>query len=208
MSRIIIINNGGQWTHRIWRVIGEIEKPDGTCHEAEILPNTTPLEQIEAAGADGLILSGGAPSIATEAQKLGLCGDYLDNFKKPILGLCIGHQFMALHFGGDAGPAAAPEYGLVGLEVIEPGELLKGLPTKFNVWGNHNDEVKSAPGFKTLAKSANCINEAIQHESLPLYGLQFHPEVNDTQYGDHILANFVEICGGAVEHSSLSSPSP
>jgi len=185
MSKIIIINNGGQWTHRIWRVIGELE------HEAEIIPNTTPAEQITA---DGMILSGGAPHVDTETVKLGSCGDYIDKLDIPILGLCVGQQFMALHLGGTAGAASKPEYGLVELEVIEPGDILKGLPTRFNVWGNHNDEVKTAPGFKILAKSANCINEAMQHESRPLYGLQFHPEVNDTQYGDQILKNFVDLC--------------
>ena len=187
MSKILVVDNGGQWTHRIWRVIGELS------HEAEIIQNTTPVGEIEA---DGMILSGGAPSIVDEIPKLGKCGDYVDSFGKPILGLCVGQQFMALHAGGEVAAAAKPEYGLVELEVIEPGDILKGLPTKFNVWGNHNDEVKSAPGFKTLAKSANCINEAMQHESLPLYGLQFHPEVNDTQYGEQILANFIEVCVG------------
>ena len=195
MSKIVVVNNGGQWTHRIWRVIGEIDEGK---HEAEIIPNTTPTEEITA---DGMILSGGAPRVAWEAPKLGNCGDYIDKLEIPILGLCVGQQFMALHLGGTAGSATTPEYGLVELEVIDQGGLFKGLPTKFNVWGNHNDEVKTAPGFKILAKSKDCINEAMQHESRPLYGLQFHPEVNDTQFGDKILANFVEVCVGTSSKS-------
>jgi len=185
MSKIAVVNNGGQWTHRIWRVIGELG------HEAEIIPNTTPLGQISA---DGLILSGGAPRVDTETAKLGNCGDYIDNFKKPILGLCVAHQLLALHFGGNAGPSETPEYGHVDLEVLEPNDLFKGLPPAFKVWGNHNDEIKSAPGFKILAKSKDCPVHAIRHESRPLYGLQFHPEVNDTEHGEDILRNFVDIC--------------
>ena len=190
MSKILVVNNGGQWTHRIWRVIGELG------HESEIIPNTTPIGEIDA---DGLILSGGALRVAWEAPKLGNAGEYLDNFKKPILGLCAGHQFMALHFGGEAGPAALPEYGHVELEVTEPDDLFKGLPPQFTVWGNHNDEVKRAPGFKILAKSKDCPIQAMKHETHPLYGLQFHPEVNDTQFGNSILANFIEVCGGTID---------
>jgi len=185
MAKIVVINNGGQWTHKIWRVIGNLG------HEADILPNTTPTDQIVA---DGLILSGGAPRVSWESPLLGMCGDYLDNFTKPILGLCVGHQFMVLHFGGTAGPAETPEYGHVDLEVLDKDDLFNGLPLTFKVWGNHNDEVKTAPGFKILAKSKDCSIQAIKHEVRPLYGLQFHPEVNDTEHGDQILKNFVELC--------------
>jgi GMP synthase (glutamine-hydrolysing) len=100
-------------------------------------------------------------------------------------------QLMALHFGGKAGPAELPEYGLSRLRVIAEDDLFKGLPREFLVWESHNDEVKDAPNFMILAMSDNCKIQAVKHVKKPFYGVQFHPEVNDTEHGSQILANFV-----------------
>ena len=75
--RILVIDNGGQWTHREWRVLRDLGV------EVEIVPNNTPLEDIKA---DGLVLSGGAPRVGVDAEKMGKCGDYLDKAIFPILG--------------------------------------------------------------------------------------------------------------------------
>lgn len=182
--KVYVVDNGGQWTHRIWRVLREIG-----C-ETKIIPNTTPVEQLEA---DGLVLSGGAPRVAWEAPKLGNCTDYFDSFEGPILGECVGMQLMAMHLGGKAGPAEIPEYGLSKMRILDEDDLFQGLPKEFMVWESHNDEVKEAPGFRVLAMSENCRIQAFKHMEKPLYGVQFHPEVNDTEHGSDILSNFVRI---------------
>ncbi|MDI6732992.1 MAG: hypothetical protein QME51_02285 [Planctomycetota bacterium] len=110
--KIYIVDNGGQWTHRIWCVLRELG-----C-DTKIIPNDTPLEKIDA---DGLILSGGAARIAWESLKLGLCTDYLTSFPGPILGVCVGHQLMAVFYGGKAGESKIPEYGLSKIRIIEEG---------------------------------------------------------------------------------------
>lgn len=183
-TKVYVIDNGGQWTHRIWRVLREIE-----C-ETKIVPNTTPVSEIDA---DGLVLSGGAPRIAWESPKLGKCTDYLNEFKGPILGICVGLQLMAVSCGGKAGPSKVPEYGLAKIRVLEADDLFKGLPTQFLVWESHNDEVKEAPGFAVLAESENCSIQAAKHLKKPYYGVQFHPEVNNTEHGEEILRNFVRV---------------
>jgi len=71
---------------------------------------------------DGLVLSGGAPRIGSEAIKLGRTAEYLDRAEFPIIGICVGMQFIALHFGGEAGPAEVPEYGKVECVVDEQDE--------------------------------------------------------------------------------------
>jgi GMP synthase (glutamine-hydrolysing) len=182
--RVYVVDNGGQWTHRIWRVLREI-----SC-DSKIIANTTPVSEIDA---DGLILSGGAPRIAWESPKLGNCIDYLEHFRGPILGECVGLQLMAVHFGGKAGPSVIPEYGLSRLIVVEENDLFKGLPREFLVWESHNDEVKQAPGFAVLAVSENCKIQAVKHLEKPFYGVQFHPEVNNTEHGEEILRNFVDV---------------
>jgi GMP synthase (glutamine-hydrolysing) len=145
--------------------------------------------------ADGLIMSGGAPRIAWESPKLGNCIDYLNEFDGPILGICLGLQLMAIHCGGKAGPSKVPEYGLARLRVMEEDDLFKGLPKEFLVWESHNDEVKEAPGFAILAVSDNCSVQAVKHLNKLYYGVQFHPEVNNTEHGEDILRNFVNVAG-------------
>lgn len=183
-QKIYVVDNGGQWTHRIWRVVRDFD------FDTKIISNTTPLDKIDA---DKLILSGGAARIEWETLKLGFCTQYLDHFKGPILGHCLGLQVMAVHFGGKAGPAKTAEFGSATLEVLDPDDLFKGLPRQFKVWQSHNDEVKSIPGFKILASSDNCKIQAVKHLTRPLYGVQFHPEVDDTQYGDQIIKNFLDL---------------
>lgn len=184
LVKVYVVDNGGQWTHRIWRVLRELD-----C-ESKIIPNTTPVSQIDA---EGLVLSGGAPRVAWESPKLGNCTDYFDHFHGPILGECVGMQLMAIHFGGKAGPSEIPEFGLATMKVVDEDDLFKGLPREFFVWESHNDEVKEAPGFNVLAMSENCKTQAIKHVKKPFYGVQFHPEVNNTQHGEEILSNFVKV---------------
>ena len=183
-ARVYVIDNGGQWTHRIWRVLREIG-----C-ETRIIPNTTSVGEIDA---DALVLSGGAPRVVWESPRLGNCTDYLREFHGPIMGICVGLQLMAIHCGGKAGPSKVPEYGLAKIRVIEEDDLFKGLPKEFLVWESHNDEVKDALGFKVLAVSENCSVQAVKHSEKPYYGVQFHPEVNNTEHGEEIYRNFVSV---------------
>jgi GMP synthase (glutamine-hydrolysing) len=140
-----------------------------------------------------LILSGGAPRIAWESPKLGKCIDYLQGFDGPILGICVGLQLMAVYCGGKAGPSEVPEYGLAKINVIERDDLFKGVPKEFLVWESHNDEVKVAEGFEVLAFSENCSVQAAKHRKKSYYGVQFHPEVNNTEHGEEILRNFTNV---------------
>jgi len=184
--RILVVDNGGQWTHREWRVLRDLNV------ECEIIPNTTPLDKVKA---DGLVLSGGAPRVGLDQQKMGMCGEYIDKAGVPILGICAGHQFMATHLGGKAGPSKVPEFGKMMVTVDDEDEIFKGLPTEFVAWESHNDEVTEVPsGFVKLAHSDSCQVQAMKHTSKPLYGLQFHPEVEHTDNGYEMFQAFVDIC--------------
>ena len=184
--KILVVDNGGQWTHREWRVLKYIGI------DTAIVPNTLTLDELDA---DGLVLSGGAPRIGMDNLKLGNTGDYLDNSTVPILGICVAHHFTAMYYGGDVGPAEVPEYGKVELTVDDPDEIFIGLPNKFQGWLSHNDEVRSLPeGFVGLAHSKNCKYQAMKHRTRPIYGVQFHPEVEHTEHGEAIFKNFTELC--------------
>jgi GMP synthase (glutamine-hydrolysing) len=189
MVRIFVIDNGGQWTHREWRTLRDLDVD--TC----IVPNTTPLRDLQKEGIHGLVLSGGAPRIGLNSV-LGNCAEYLDKAAIPILGICAGHQFMARHFGGSVKPSEAPEFGQVELTLCTDNDILfKGVPKKSIVWESHNDEVVALPkDFLKLAESENCPIQAMRHNKKQMYGLQFHPEVEHTQYGEQIFQNFISLC--------------
>jgi len=187
--RVYVVDNGGQWTHREWRVLKYLKV------ETKIVPNSTPFEQLK--DVDALVLSGGAPDVASEAGRMGNNGEYLDKADFPILGICAGMQFMATHFGGSTGPAVRAEFGRTRLYVDEEDDLFLGVPKEFDVWESHNDEVKEVPeGFQVLAHSDTCKVEAMRSLSRPLYAVQFHPEVENTDFGMDIFRNFLKAVEG------------
>jgi len=186
--KVFVVDNGGQWTHREWRVLKYLDV------ETEIVPNTTPLSELS--GVQGLVLSGGAPRVGLDASQMGRNAEYISEAPFPILGICAGHQFMAMMLGGDAKPAKVPEFGKAELTVDAEDELFKGIPRTFDVWESHNDEVtKLPPNFTLLAHSKNCAIQAMKSSERPLYGVQFHPEVEHTQHGSEIFKNFLRVCG-------------
>ncbi|MEA3189740.1 MAG: hypothetical protein QOD77_322 [Thermoplasmata archaeon] len=186
--RIWVVNNGSQWTHREWRVLRYLKQ------ETQIIDNATPVEELANARLDGLVLSGGAAELAVDGR-LGAIADYLDRLDVPILGVCAGHQYMGLHFGGRVRAGASPEFGRVEIEVLDDGDLFQGVPSPTVVWGNHNDEVEAPPpGFRVTARSEGCEVQAMRHQSKPLFGVQFHPEVEHTEAGVRMFRNFVRIC--------------
>ena len=183
--KVLVVDLGSQWTHRIWRTLRDLE-----C-ESEIVSADVSLQKVK--DADGLVLSGGAMRAGKgELDAAGNCGALLDEFEGGIFGVCYGQQFIALHFGGAVAPAAKPEYGPVKISVVDEDDLFRGLPREFKAWASHNDEIVSAPGFRLLASSADCKWHAFKHERKPIYGTLFHPEVQHTERGDEIYANFVK----------------
>ena len=186
--KIWVVDNGSQWTHREWRVLRYLKV------DTRIVPNTTPLADLRAAGLDGLVLSGGAAEPAKDG-KLGAVSDYLDGLDIPILGICAGHQYMAHHFGGNLVPGRSPEFGRVEVTIHEAGELLDGISSPTVVWANHNDDVaRLPPGFRALASSPECAVQAMRHLTRPLFGTAFHPEVENTVEGVTVFRNFVKVC--------------
>lgn len=189
MAKIFVVDNGGQWTHREWRTLRDLDV------DTKIIPNTTSFEDIIKDNVNGLVLSGGAPRIGLK-DSLGNIEEYLEKACFPILGICAGHQFMAKFFGGKAEPSKIPEYGKIELTLLKENDpLFKGVAKNSIVWESHNDEVTKVPEcFELLAESENCKVQAMKHKDKFFYGLQFHPEVEHTEFGEHIFKNFVKIC--------------
>jgi GMP synthase-like glutamine amidotransferase len=98
----------------------------------------------------------------------------------PVFGVCFGHQVIGAALAGDpwAGKAPRPEVGWVDVDVLRDDPLFDGVPRQFKVFVSHEDEVHpNPPGLDVLARSEQCPVHAIRAPGLPIWGVQFHPEM-------------------------------
>jgi GMP synthase (glutamine-hydrolysing) len=142
----------------------------------------------------GLILSGGPASVyEANAPK---CDPEIFRLGIPVLGICYGMQLACRALGGEVRSATHREYGRAVVQVREAAGLFRGVPTEAVVWMSHGDQVGQTGEFVALASTDTCPVAAVRHSRLPVYGLQFHPEVSHTPQGATILRNFLyEVCG-------------
>lgn len=187
MVDVFVIANRGQYNHRIYRTLKYLGV------EAKLVQNTITPEEIEAEGARGIVIGGGQ-----YLESSGNSEDIIKRFagKIPVLGICLGQQLMAKIYGGKVRTAPVGEYAESEIIVDDEDEILKGLAPSFKAWVSHKDEVSTLPkDFINLAHSSTCAIEAMAHAELPLYGVQFHPEVEHTPKGPTIFKNFLRKCG-------------
>jgi GMP synthase (glutamine-hydrolysing) len=181
MTRIVVIDNYGQFTHLERRALRDLGI------DTELVDNDTPPEDIDA---DGVVLSGG-PDI----ERSGRCSEYLE-LDVPVLGICLGMQIVAEELGGRVGPGDYGGYADVTVEITDEDDPLVGsLAPETRVWASHADEVKELPeGFERTATSDVCGIEAMSDTDRDLYGVQWHPEVAHTEQGEVVFENFETIC--------------
>jgi GMP synthase (glutamine-hydrolysing) len=189
---ILVLDFGGQYCHLIGRRVRE-NKVYSEIVSNDISPREIKNWQKEV-NVKGIIFSGGPQSVfQPDAPKVD--AETL-NLDLPILGLCYGHQLIAHIAGGLVKPAEKKEFGVASAAIDTPVGVLKGLGKREKVWMSHGDTVYSLPEeYETLAHTENCPVAAFRHRSLPIYGLQWHPEVVHTENGDKMLRNFLfEVC--------------
>lgn len=139
----------------------------------------------------GVIITG-APLLITEQnvhpfiEKL----TWIKQTRIPVLGICFGHQIMGLVFGAFASRMREDRDWQI-IEVFEDCILFEKLPSEFEMIEDHCETISIPSGFNLVASSDACVNEAMQHETLPLFGVQFHPEVSGN-HGRVIFENFIQ----------------
>ena len=196
---IAVIDFGGQYAHLIAKRIR---------HLGVLTRVFSPLATAqELAGAKGVILSGGPQSVYGE-EAIPFNEEILAT-GAPLLGLCYGHQLLAHHLGGKVRHRNRGEYGRTTFRLaIGSGgssgsaspaarhPLTEGMDPVSEVWMSHGDTVLEAPpGFDVLGETELCPVAVMSHRERPVYGIQFHPEVNDTRQGNLLLANFTALTG-------------
>ena len=189
-QKVLILDFGGQYNQLIARRVRE----QGVF--CDLKSSDMTLEEIKAYNPIGIIFTGGPSSVYAEGSPLIDKGVF--SLGVPVLGLCYGCQLTAHLLGGTVGHTDTSAYGKTEV-VYEKSPLTKDIPEKAVCWMSHTDSVKALPaGFKKLAHTDNCPYAAFGDEARKIYGVQFHPEVNHTQYGTQLLHNFLyEVCGAA-----------
>ncbi|MCD7771842.1 MAG: glutamine-hydrolyzing GMP synthase [Oscillospiraceae bacterium] len=189
-EKVLIIDFGGQYNQLIAR---RVREANVYC---EVVPyRKVSIDMIRSENPIGIIFTGGpksvykddSPSISKEIFDLGI----------PILGICYGAQLMAYLLGGEVATAPVSEYGKTETEFSSESLMFKNLPEKSITWMSHTDYIKSVPeGFVTTAHTPVCPTAAMECAERKLYAVQFHPEVNHTEYGSQMLRSFLyDVCG-------------
>ncbi len=190
MDAVLILDFGAQYSRLIAR---RVREQNVYC---EVLPHSVSAEAIQKIAPIGIILSGGpssvyapgAPSVDPALFTLGI----------PVLGICYGCQLIAGMLGGEVVPdGGAREYGKAETHFDCADALFAKLPETSVTWMSHGDMISRLPeGFLPTATTAVCPTAAIACAKKRIYGVQFHPEVNHTQYGREMIRAFLfDVCG-------------
>jgi GMP synthase (glutamine-hydrolysing) len=179
--QVWIVDFGSQYTQLITRKTREIG------YSSEILTLDETKERFEkGVFPNAVVLSGGPDSISTDDNNY----EFLFKHSLPVLGICYGLQIMASVFGGEVEPGTIGEYGHANVH-FPKGMSLKGIPDEFQVWMSHFDHVSKLPsGFDLLLESHNGLIAGIENKKDKYMGLQFHPEVEHSNFGKEILEHF------------------
>ena len=184
MHPVLVVDFGAQYAQLIARRVREANV------YSEIVPHTMSVADMLAKEPAAIILSGGpssvyeegAPSIDPAIFEVGV----------PVLGICYGFQTMAHALGGTVGRTGTREYGHTEATVAGDSCLFDGTPDDQIVWMSHGDAVQGAPeGFTVTASTAETPVAAFECSERRLYGLQWHPEVGHSQFGQDALKNFL-----------------
>lgn len=198
------IDGRGESPRELRAVLGRLRP------EAEILTEPfreVSLESVRTLNPSHIILSGQSnPWEDYSSESLRGVFEVIHEASQPILGVCGGHQQMALSYGapvalmerlepGKGYEGAKRERGYFEVETSGNG-IFNGLPNRLTVWHSHCDEVKELPdGFKCTASNEVCKIQAMQHENRQLFGVQFHPELFNEEFpaGKSVIENFLAL---------------
>jgi GMP synthase (glutamine-hydrolysing) len=186
---VLVLDFGSQYAQLIARRIRDAEV------YSQIVRHDISAARVRQIAPRGIILSGGPSSVYQPGAPR--CDPEIFRLGIPVLGICYGMQLACQTLGGLVENSAAREYGRAHLKIADSAGLFDGLTGGVEVWMSHADQVTQVSSdFVSLAATETCPHAAVRHRTLPVYGLQFHPEVTHTPQGRKILQNFVHgLCG-------------
>ncbi|MCB2108293.1 MAG: aminodeoxychorismate/anthranilate synthase component II [Rhodobacteraceae bacterium] len=190
----LLIDNYDSFTYNLWHFLGELGAEVAVHRNDKIsVPDALALKP------QGIILSPGP----CDPDRAGICLDLISKGagKVPIFGVCLGHQAIGQAFQGRVVRAPVPMHGKVS-EITHTGHaMFDGVPARFKATRYHSlivDRATLPPQLEITATTDDGLVMGVAHKSEPIYGVQFHPESIASQYGHHILRNFLVSTGFAA----------
>jgi len=194
---ILLIDNYDSFVHNLARYLGELG-----CARQVVRNDAASAQELLARKPEAILLS---PGPCTPAQA-GISIELIRQASKekvPLLGVCLGHQCIAEAFGGETERATAPRHGKTSLIAHKNHPLFRNLPNPFPA-ARYHSLISKLPATGPLQRIATATDDqhlmALAHESLPIFGVQFHPESILTTHGHQILSNFLGLAG--IEHNA------
>ena len=196
-EKVLVLDFGGQYNQLIARRVRDLNV------YCDLKPCDMTMEEIRDYDPIGIIFTGGPNSVYLEDSPT--IDPEIFSWGVPVLGICYGQQLMMQLLGGQCRKAETREYGKIQL-THTASPLFAGVPETSVCWMSHGVEVERiAPGFKVIATTDGCGFAAVENADWKLYGVQFHPEVQHTEYGMQVLENFLyKVCGFSAEWSMAS----
>lgn len=183
-ERVLVVDYGAQYAQLIARRVREARV------YSEIVSSKLSVDELVAKKPAAIILSGGPSSVYADGAPQ--VDPALFDAGIPVLGICYGFQVMAKALGGTVAETGTREYGRSALAIQNNGCLLESIPNTINVWMSHGDAVSKAPkGFSVLARTAGAPVAAFEHKGRRLAGVQWHPEVMHSQWGQQVIEHFL-----------------
>ena len=183
-EKVLVVDFGAQYAQLIARRVREASV------YSEIVSSKLSADEILALRPSAIILSGGPASVYADGAPS--MDPAIFEAGVPVLGICYGFQIMAQGLGGTVARTGQREYGRTSLSINDSGCLLASMPNTLNVWMSHGDSVSKAPkGFKVLARTAGAPVAAFEDLGRKLAGVQWHPEVLHSQWGQQVLEHFL-----------------
>ena len=184
---ILLIDNYDSFTFNLYQYIGTFTQDIKVVRNDKIT-----IEEIRGLQPDKIVLSPGPKS----PKEAGICIDVVKHFyqKKPILGICLGHQSIGAAFGAEIVHAKELMHGKQSLITQDGRGIFEGIPSPVHVARYHSlavDEKTLPDVFEILARTEDGEIMAMQHKEYPVIGLQFHPESIYTEHGKRMVENFI-----------------
>lgn len=191
--KILLIDNFDSFTQNIAQYLYEVT---GIC--ADVVNNTSRYDELGIDEYDAVVLSPG-PGHPGDKSDFGVCSDVILHSPVPLLGICLGHQGIAQFLGGTVGHAPHPVHGYRSRITHSGKGLFRDLPDQFEVVRYHSLMCTSLPPeLQCTAWTSEGVVMAIEHVTRPVWGVQFHPESIDSEYGHALFSNFIRL---ALEHN-------
>ena len=202
MTRVLVVDNYDSFVYNLVQYLGQLGVEVVVARNDAVFP-----ADLDSLGVDGVLLSPGPGNPADAGSSMSFVTECAAR-ELPLFGVCLGHQAIGAAFGAPVVRAPELVHGKTSLVLHDGTGVLAGLPSPFTATRYHSlaiEEVALPPEILVTARTPSGVVMALRHVSLPIEGVQFHPESVLTQGGHRMVANWVERCGGTVSDLLVSS---